>query len=126
MIAAICVAAGIALMLVLGERVGPARYTGQLAGMLLAFVPLGLAVNVTARRRRARRREDSPDSVEFQAAVSARSGAFGDALVLSALAMLALTVAPGPLPMLWSLFLVVALITAFWVRYVTALKQLRG
>lgn len=125
-IAAICMLVGVGLMLALAESAGPARLTGQLAGMLLLIVPQGLAVNITARRRRARRREDSPDSVEFQAVVSARSGAFGDALLLTVLTMLALTVVPGPLPMLWSLLLVVALLAAFWVRYLGALRQMRG
>ncbi len=93
---------------------------------MLLVAPIGLAVNITARRRRKRRRQDRPDSVEYQAAVSARSSAFGDALLLAALAMLALTVAPGPLPMLWSLLLLAALLTVFWIRYVIALRQMRG
>lgn len=125
-IAVLCLVVGLALTFVLGESVGSARFVGPVAGMLLMTVPIGLAVNVTARRRRSRRREDSPDSVEFQAAQAARSGAFGDALLLTVLAMLGLTLAPGALPMLWVLLLVVALLAAFWVRYLRALGQLRG
>ncbi|WP_298888590.1 hypothetical protein [uncultured Serinicoccus sp.] len=121
-----CMLVGVALGVVLGVSEGSARIGGEVSSALLVIAPLGLAVNITARRRRANRGEDSHDSVEFQAAVSARSAAFGDALLLSALAMLALTIAPGALPMLWALLLVVTMVTAFWLRYAAELRRLRG
>lgn len=64
--------------------------------------------------------------MEFQAAHAARSAAFEDGLVLACLTVLALTVRPGPLPMLWAVLLVLALITSVWVRYALALGRLRG
>lgn len=124
-VAITCMLVGVALGVVLRVSEGSARIGGELSSALLVIAPLGLAVNITARRR-ANRHEDSPDSVEFQAAVSARSAAFGDALLLSALVMLALTIAPGALPMLWAVLLLVAIVTAFWLRYAVALRRMRG
>lgn len=125
-VALICMVAGASVLLTLGERTDVSDWVARAAGTALVVLPAGLAANVTARRSRARRREDSPDSVEFQAAHAARSAAFGDGLVLAALTMLALTVAPGPQPMVWAVLLVVALVVAFWLRYAVALGRLRG
>ncbi|USQ80789.1 hypothetical protein NF556_03785 [Ornithinimicrobium faecis] len=52
-IAIVCLAVGMGLVLALGQEDGQAPFFGLLAGMLLAIVPIGLASNVTARRRRA-------------------------------------------------------------------------
>lgn len=125
-VAITCMLVGVCLLYVVGQDAEPASLMTQFMAVGLIVMPCGLAVNITARRRRANRHEDSPDSVEFQAAVSARSAAFGDALLLSALAMLALTVAPGSLPMLWAVLLLVAIVTAFWLRYAVALRRMRG
>ena len=123
--AVVCVVAGISL-LALADGVEQSGSLVRVAGFALMIVPVGLAANVTARRRRARRREDSPDSVEFQAAQVARSAAFEDGLVLACLTMLALAVRPGPLPMLWAVRLILALIASFGVRYALALGRIRG
>lgn len=125
-VAITCMLVGVCLLYVLDQDAEPASLMTQFMAVVLIVMPLGLAVNTTARRRRANRHEDSPDSVEFQAAVSARSAAFGDALLLSALVMLALTIAPGALPMLWAVLLLVAIVTAFWLRYAVALRRMRG
>lgn len=92
----------------------------------LAWLPLPLAGRLIAQRRRAARRSDTPDSVEFQAAHQARSAAFDDAVILGSLLALALAVAPGPVPALWGLGYVVAIVLAVCIRYRLALDRLGG
>ena len=118
-----CVIAGVLL------RSLPDASTGMAWGLLsslLVVAPVGLAANVTARRRRAGLRQDSTDSVEFHAAQSARSLAFGDAIILAALLCLGLAVAPGPFPAWWSLGFLVTVVISFWWRYRLELGRLRG
>lgn len=92
----------------------------------LMIIPPSLAVNVTAQRRRRERREDSPDSVERQAAQNAAAQAFKGTLVVIGLLMLALMYVPGPLPGLWGLGAFAALPVLFWVCYAVELTKLRG
>ena len=98
----------------------------QLLAFALIIMPVAMAANITAGRRRAQRREDSPDSVEYQAAVAARSDAFTASLLIMALLMLALMVVPGPWSWLWALGGLVVGVAAFWVRYQVLLGRLRG
>lgn len=124
-VAGLCVVAGLWLLLQVGSTDASRGWATVLA-YLLVVMPVGLATNLTARRRRARRREDSPDSVEFRAAHQARSAAFGDTLVLGALLMLALTVTAGPGGWAWGMLFLLSTVVAFWLRYAVALRQLRG
>lgn len=71
-IAIVCLAVGMSLILILDQTDGQAPFFGLLAATLLVIVPIGLASNVTARRRRTRRREDSPDGVGSPAARAPR------------------------------------------------------
>lgn len=124
-VAALCVAAGLWLLSLGGAADGSEGWP-TLLGTLLVVVPTGLATNVTARRRRARRREDSPDSVESLAAHQARSAAFGDTLVLGALLVLALAVTAGPGAWAWAMTFLAGTVVAFWLRYAVTLRRLRG
>lgn len=98
----------------------------RLLAFALIIMPMALAVNLTATRRRAARREDSTDSIEHHAAVAARSDAFGGSLLVGALLILGLMVAPGPEPWLWAAAGLLALLAWFWVRYQVRLDRLRG
>lgn len=92
----------------------------------LIIIPPALAVNVTARRRRRAVREDSPDSVERQAAQNAAAHAFTGALIIAGLLVLALLYVPGPVPGAWAIAAWVALPLLFWVLYAVELSKLRG
>lgn len=122
-VSAVLVVAGLALQYLADDREGVVL---RILGAVMVTVPVGLAVNITARRRRSAAREDSPDSLEFQAALAARSGAFEGSLVLVALLMLALVLAPGSVPGLWALACLMAMVGTFWVLYLAALRGLRG
>ena len=92
----------------------------------LVIMPIGLAANVTARRRRRARREDSPDSVERQASQTASARTFRGALLISGLLVLALMYVPGEMPALWAIAAWVALPVLFWIFYAVELGKLRG
>lgn len=95
-------------------------------GMLLMILPLTLALNVTLRRRREAARETSPDSVEFQAALKARAGAYADAVLLALVLFLVLTILTDGTAALFAMGFVTLAVAAFWVRYRLALRDLRG
>lgn len=98
---------------------------GGLASFMM-ILPIPLALNITLGRRRRNRKEDSPDSIEFQAARTARAGAYVDTVILGLVLLLVLLVVPGQNPALWcGLFLATAVI-AFWARYAVELRSLRG
>lgn len=122
-VTAVLAVAGLALLYLVDEQ-EPSGL--RVLGTLLMIVPVGLAVNVTARRRRAAARQDSPHSLEFQAWHAARSSAFEGSIVLVALLVLVLVVAPGSQPGLWALGCLVAMAGLFWVLYARQLRVLRG
>ncbi|MFX0539239.1 hypothetical protein ACQBAT_04830 [Ornithinimicrobium sp. Y1847] len=97
-----------------------------MAAIAIATLPIGLAINTWARRRRTHRREDSRDSVEHEAAHRARSQSFGDSLILGALLILALAIVPGSMPVLWGFSFLALLVISFWARYQFVLRELRG
>lgn len=98
----------------------------RLAAFMLMITPVALATLVTGRRRRRARREDSPDSVEHQAAGVARAQAFTGAIIVMGLVVVAQMYLPGPMPQLWSLAGFAALPVLFWVLYAVQLGRLRG
>ncbi|WP_151526842.1 hypothetical protein [Serinicoccus kebangsaanensis] len=98
----------------------------RILATVLVVVPVGLATNISARRRRAARRADAPDSVESRATHAARSDAFEGSLILVALTILALTVVPGALPMVWAVLCLLGMVALFWVRYTIHLERLGG
>lgn len=98
----------------------------QVLASALVIMPIGLATNVTARRRRRARREDSPDSVERQASQTASARTFRGALLISGLLVLALMYVPGEMPALWAIAAWVALPVLFWIFYAVELGKLRG
>jgi hypothetical protein len=122
-LAAVLVLAGVTLLYLADE--GESTVIRML-GMALFVIPVGLAVNITARRRRRERREDSPDSVERQAWQNAAARAFRGTLVVNGVLMLALLYVPGPVPGLWAIGAFVALPLIFWVLYAVELDKLRG
>ena len=95
-----------------------------LGGMLLAILPLTLALNVTMRRRRDASGESSPDSVEFRAAQQARSQAYSDAVMLGAVLFLVLTVVADTIAALTAMAFIALSVGAFWIRYRLALRAL--
>lgn len=119
--AAMVAVAGIAVRMLGGDGGLP-----TLLGSLMVALPLGLAVNLTVRRRRDAAGESSPDSVEFQSAHRARSQAYGDTVILGALLVLALAVLDGPRGAMLGLAFLTLAVAAFWIRYRLALKDLRG
>lgn len=123
--AVVMVCAGTAGLYVADQLTGATTLVVRFASYFLFSSP-ALILNFTLRRRRRARREDSPDSVEFQAQRVAASAAFQDALLLGALLLLAVLVAPGPLPALWVMAFLFAAMGAYWVRYFLALEELRG
>lgn len=116
---------GVALLYATARLVEPSPWL-TLGMTLLVVVPIPLAVNLSAGRSRRARGEDSPDSVEHHAAHAARSGAFGDVLILAALLILALASIPGTQPAFWAVTFLVATVLCFWVRYGLELSKLRG
>ncbi|WP_281965133.1 hypothetical protein [Serinicoccus marinus] len=121
-VAGLCAVVGMALLYLVTD---PAFWV-QLLGIWLVVGPLGIALNLTLGRRRRERREDSPDSIEHQAAIAARSDTFEVSLILVLLLLLALVVAPGQLPWLWALLCLTVMLATFWVRYTVRLDRLRG
>lgn len=97
-----------------------------LLGMLLAIVPLTLALNITLQRRRRASGQSSPDSVEHQAALRARAGAFTDAVMLGLLLFLVLAILTDGTGALLAMAFVSLAVAAFWIRYRLALRDLRG
>lgn len=123
MLAAVLVLAGVVLLWFADQQGGTLL---RVLASALIIIPGGLAANVTARRRRRGLRENSPDSVERQAAQNAAAGAFKGTLVVNGVLMLALLYVPGPAPGLWALGAFVALPLIFWVLYAVELDTLRG
>ncbi|MDO5533864.1 MAG: hypothetical protein Q4F65_04340 [Propionibacteriaceae bacterium] len=121
-----CVVLAAALLVASRFTQPPVNEYLLMGAVAFSTIPVGLAINTWARRQRTVRREDSPDSVEHRAAHQARSQTFGDALVLGALLLLGLSLAPGPVPALWALGFMLALVAAFWLRYLVTLRSMRG
>lgn len=93
----------------------------------LAMLPVALATNVAAHRRRAQRRADVTDSVEYQAAQTASAAAFRASLILvSLLAAILGWVVGGVAAVWWALGCVVMMVGLFWARYWLELSRLRG
>ncbi|MGB7979859.1 MAG: hypothetical protein WCF36_03575 [Candidatus Nanopelagicales bacterium] len=125
----IVVLLGVAVIAVLG---GAASSMQGTAGSWLrgatavASVALAVGVNVSRRRDARRTRADAPDSVERQVADRAKSGAYIDAVLLGALALGAVVVfAPVDARMVVACYLV-AILVAFYVRYLAGLRDLRA
>lgn len=122
-LAAVLVLAGVALLWLADQRDSTLL---RVLASALVIMPIGLATNVTARRRRRARREDSPDSVERQASQAAAARSFQGALIIGGLLMLALMYVPGEAPALWGVAAWVALPVLFWIFYAVELGKLRG
>lgn len=116
------VLAGVALLWLADQRDSTLL---RMLAFALVIMPTGLATNVTARRRRRARREDSPDSVERQASQTAAVRSFQGALIIIGLLMLALMYVPGEMPALWAIAALVALTVLFWIFYAVELGKLR-
>lgn len=108
------------------EATDPAQDSWGVLGMLLVVVPLGLAVNITARRRRDASGASSPDSVEFRVAQEASSRAYADTVVLGAALVLVLAVVAGTLAALAAMAFLAVAVGAFWIRYWLGLRAMRG
>ncbi|MGL5405995.1 MAG: hypothetical protein ACRDAX_04275 [Propionibacteriaceae bacterium] len=116
---------GVVLLLV-AERVGGnGEWLLYGIGSILTL-PILLALSIAVNRKRAAKGELSADSVEHKAAHMARSGSFGDALVIVCLLLIPLSLRPGKLPVLWGVLCLALIVISFWIRYVIALKKLRG
>lgn len=98
-------------------------YPWVLAAVVVA---LGLTVNITARRRRAARHEDSPDSVEAQAHLRAAARSFIDSVVLATVLVLVLVLPTGWPGWVWAVAYLAGMLTVYWVRAARELRILRG
>lgn len=95
-------------------------------GMFLVILPLTPALHVTMQRRRKASGESSPDSVEFQAALTARAGAYAEGVLLALGLFFVLTILTDGTAALFAMAFATLAAGAFWIRYRLALKDLRG
>ncbi len=125
---AVLLAAGGLVLQLWGADVeaNPVQDPWGVLGTLLVVVPLGLAVNLTVRRRRDASGASSPDSVESRVAQQARSAAYTDTLLLGAGLFLLLAVVADTVAALAVMAFVTLAAGAFWVRYRLGLRAVRG
>lgn len=117
--------AGAVIILVGDSTDGTMAYVMYAIGGLLEL-PLFLAINITAQRKRGATGADKADSVEFAAAREARSHTFIDGIMIASVVMAISAFFPATAPVLWLFGFLTLYITAFWIRYSLSLKELRG
>lgn len=125
LLSATCLLAGFCL-LYQGPSSGALGHWSSALGTLLIVMPVGMATGITARRRRHERREDDPSSLEYQAARVAGSKSYVDCLLMGLLLVIALAAFPGAFPAQWAVLFVVLAVLSYWMRYILALRGLRG
>lgn len=117
--------AGAVIILLADSMTGTMVYVMYGIGALLEL-PFFLTVNIAAQRKRGETGADQADSMEFAAARQARSSSFIDGIIIAAVLMAVSAFFPTTFPVLWLFGFLLIYVTAFWIRYLRALKTLRG